>query len=528
MKNLLTVLLACVWFCGYAQPNVTLGKPYAVIDAEGKYYFSKGNEIMSVKVDKKTITIQKYRADNLTFQKIKLYDDFPKNYVVEKVTRVQDRYYVFYSSYDGDNEQLFGREISFKDGQFTSPAVKLLTITGKITGNLTVSGFYNYEVRDKFTFFFSSDSSKMLIQYRLKPEIKSDNRNFDVIGMGVYDKTMKAQWVREVKMPYTEKKMNNMDYVVDKKGNAYIVALVYEDNTTELKDDEGNPNYSIEIMKVPPGNKELVKYPVALPNKFVRTLWIYENPKGYMLCAGFYNKGKDNLNADGILTFKMSEDGKTSDVATYEIPVDILNQYASERTQRKNERKEGKDKAEFEDLKLREILFDKDGSMLLVGEQNFIKRHRTYSSSGGSTVYYTYHYNDLLITKINTAGKMVWMKKLPKRQTGGNGQGGMSYTYIKGVKEHYFLFLDNAKNKDLSLDKLPAMHVDGQGGFLTAYKVNDTSGETAKMYVLDTRDIDGVAVYQFKPTRIVGTNAKEFVFEVYKKKKEDILIKVRM
>jgi hypothetical protein len=224
----------------------------------------------------------------------------------------------------------------------------------------------------------------------------------------------------------------------------------------------------------------------------------------------------------------MGEDGKAFDIATYEIPLDILNQYASGKTQRKNERRDDKDDAEFENLKLREIFFDKDGSMLLVSEQYFYKTRTTYSTTGGSSSYTTYYYNDLLVARISASGKLDWMKKLPKRQVGRAGMGGMSYKYIRGLNEHFFLFLDNEKNKDLRIDELPAAHSDGQGGFLTAYRVDSKSGSVSKVYVLNTRDIDGIEAFQFMPSRIVATAAKEFVFEVYKKKKEDILVKVKM
>jgi hypothetical protein len=104
----------------------------------------------------------------------------------------------------------------------------------------------------------------------------------------------------------------------------------------------------------------------------------------------------------------------------------------------------------------------------------------------------------------------------------------MSYKYLRSGNSHYFLFLDNEKNRDLSVDKLPANHTDGQGGFLTAYKVDDINASIEKVYVLDTRDIKGEEVFQFMTSRIIPTGSKEYVFEAYKKKKEDILIKVKM
>ena len=76
------VLLSAVSFIfvytAQAQKNVTLGKPYAVIDADEKYYFTQNGEILTIKTTRKTVTLQKLNAVSLTFQKIKLYDDFSK------------------------------------------------------------------------------------------------------------------------------------------------------------------------------------------------------------------------------------------------------------------------------------------------------------------------------------------------------------------------------------------------------------------------------------------------------------------
>ena len=79
---------------------------------------------------------------------------------------------------------------------------------------------------------------------------------------------------------------------------------------------------------------------------------------------------------------------------------------------------------------------------------------------------------------------------------------------------------------NLPTDKRPHVHSSKAGGFLTAYIINDQTGEMVRKTVLNTRDVNGKEVYQFSPTRILHTNDEEFVVEVYKKKKEDILIKV--
>jgi hypothetical protein len=77
-----------------------------------------------------------------------------------------------------------------------------------------------------------------------------------------------------------------------------------------------------------------------------------------------------------------------------------------------------------------------------------------------------------------------------------------------------------------AINEVPTRHSDGAGGFLTAYKIDDITGQTKKEYILDTRDVRGIELYQFRTSRIIPVSSNEFVFESYKKKKEDVMIKV--
>lgn len=515
-----------------AQAQVKLGVPYPVVDAGFKCYFEEGNEILTVKISGRKVTLQKMDSEKLTFIDSRTYEDMPEGFQLENVMQHNGRYFVFYTLWDKPNktEQLFYREVDFKGGAFLGEGKRIVAVDQKIVGG--------------YTFNYSNDDSKVLIQYRLKPTIRSDSKNYDVIGLAVFDQNLFPIWTKEVVMPYTEKKMNNIDYSIDGFGDAYILTTVYNDNTTdEKKRGQETANYHIELLKISSTSTEVAVTQIQVGEKFINGIWLFESPENYMFCAGYYTNKGDYDSVDGIFIFKIGKEGKSYDVKTYEIPLEIINQYLSERAQRKNEKREEKgDDQGLNNLDLKKLIVQPDGSIVLVGERFHIEERSYYDFQSKRTRTTTiYHYDDMLITKIGSNGQLAWMKKLPKRQTlttssSHSGyfsyttrfvlRGGLSYTYMEGDHKHYLIFLDNEKNKDLTVDEVPAVHVNGAGGFLTAYEINDADGKATKYSILDLRNVQGMEVYQFSTDRILPTSLNTFVLEVYKKKKEDILIEV--
>ena len=134
----------------------------------------------------------------------------------------------------------------------------------------------------------------------------------------------------------------------------------------------------------------------------------------------------------------------------------------------------------------------------------------------------------MLVTKIGVDGKLAWMKKLPKYQQSASGFNGISFKYLEANGKHYMLFLDNIKNINLALDQRPARHLDGQGGFLTAYQIDHVTGEVTKLSIFDTKNVKGTEVFQFCPDRIFSLSQNEFALEAYKKSKQDLLIKITL
>ncbi len=535
MKNkkflLLALLLVQLVTFGQVQLSkdfkVTVGTPYPVVDAANKDYFSDGKgHVISVKTDGEKVTLQRYDIGTMKELSRKEYEDFPPYNKIQDILKVGDKLFYVFSSFNKKEkkEDIYSREINMDNGTFANPKL-LFSTTAEATvisyrepAAMTLTGLgapVRFEVRKSF------DNSKMLIRYRLKPVEKNDALSYDILGFYVFNANLDKLWGGEVKMPYTEKEMNNLAYGVTKDGNAFMLAYINASKQFELL----NITSDLKVK----ANKIDIDGKIAF-----QELKLQETADGNLTCIGFYANGVDvminwtgrgtiSFNTNGILDFKIDQSGKVINKNDFAFPLELINQYESKRAKEKNEKREGEGKAGINDLRLIDIVFDADGSTTIVGEQQYVRNEMF-----GTSMKNVWYYGDMVATKFDTKGSILWMKKLPKTQVGIAGKGGMGARYIKGVGANYILFLDNVKNASLSMEEVPAKHQDGKGGFLTAYKIDDVTGAIEKHSIFDITDIKGTEAYQFRTPRIFDAMDKVFMLEVYIKGKEDTMIKMEL
>ena len=544
MKQLYTLLLLCLplLILGQQKFDYTVSEPYKVIDSRYKFYLSAfsmsatspdNTLVLGIKyLGKKGLSIQYFDAKTMK-EKLRNTVSLPDGIYIEHVSWLGNRAYLYYSMWDKPNttEQLFCQEIDVNTCTLKGAAKRLIAVKGKLTG---VPLFYVYGfgfgATNKFSFLHSHDDSKLLVQARRKPVKKNDAINNDIIIMYVFDEEHNELTGNEIKMPYTEQAMDNLDYHLDADGIPYLLARVRSDGSDKDYKGAGQNrtiNHHIELLKfdIPAGNIKVNK--IAVEGYLLKDLHLYDGPNDNMVCAGFYASIKQGGfwdDADGFFVFDIKNSGSVNHQNFYPIPLEIINQYERQGVQNRNARKEKKGKAQFEDLTLRKLSIQDDNSLILIGEKYYLKEHRTSKGQ----VYYTYHYEDILITKIASDGQLVWMRKLPKRQMSNLPTGGVGFKYIELKGKHYMIFLDNVKNMSLELNERPAVHQDGLGGFLTAYGVEDATGATNKVSIFDTRNIDGIKIKQFSTYRMLQCSPDEFILETYKGKKEDVMIKIKV
>lgn len=533
-KVLVTGMLMLISIFSFAQVKVensytySVSNPYKVFDAGIKTYFSKNNTTTAIKIAKSDILVQRFNNDKPAFVNEKLYEKaLPKGAELENISELKDKYVIFYNLYDRDNkvEQLFALSINIDSGEFNG-SPKLIF---KIDGKLSVWS-------DKFTMYKSHDKSKILIKYRRVPKEKRDKLSYDVIGFHLLDESLNQVNFREITMPYTERKTENLDYQLNSKGDLYMLEKVFHDDSNKdrkSKKDE-TPNYHLEILTLESNSNEFKTTKLDLQDKFIKKLWFFDSSSDKMIFGGLYNSGSKNLaDVDGIVTFSLNKDYAITNKNFIEIPLELINQNEKESFVKKNIKKEAKEDedgegASVKNLYLRDLKVHEDGSITIIGEEDYIVVHTSSTPNGGMSSSTTYYYGDVYVSKLDPNGKLSWMKKIPKLQAGKRGLGGMSYKYLFNNNSHFVVFLDNVKNIDLAMDKPPYKHSDGHGGYLTCVKINDVDGAVTKGTILNVRDIEDFNLHQISMDRVFQSSDNSFMMEAYKKKKEDIMLKINL
>ncbi len=460
----------------------------------------KKEELIIVRFDPKTL--------NKTIEKKIDLPEATKNFNSEEVVDCNNgNYYWMHSDWDkgSEKEMLYYDKIDVGAGKITEANHKMCETT-KIAGKTTMTGFYSYKTTGKYQYDYDADQKKLLVSYRLYPEERNDKKNYDKIGLQVFDENLNKIWGNEFRMPYTEAIMDNSDFSVDAKGNAYLLAKVYDTDSRKEKDKStGKPAYHYEVLKFTKDSKKIVIAPIAMDDYYIKETTLIENAAHEMIIACTYSKKFRGNGTDGIFLAILDQDGKIVKYKNgyYEFPKAELEKFESARSKRKMERN---DDYEAPNLKVRNVVVEGDGSIFIACEEYHVEVHSYTDSRGYTTYSYTYYYEDMLGSKIDATGKVEWLRKIPKRQKGGHGRGTMSFKLISDASGYYFLYLDNLKNLNIAEDEVPKYHVDGFGGQVMVSKI-DKNGTLGKELLFDTREED-IMIF---PADFYRINGNQFI-----------------
>ncbi len=448
--------------------------------------------------------------------------EFGNDAVVDEFAKINNEYFMFYSTWDDPHEHLYYRKVSAKDGSFKGEKQEMVE-AGKLSGRTIQKGFFGIIKYNKYNFHFSNDSSRILVTYRLVPDEEDDKKNQDKIGFHVFDKNLNKIWGKEIRMPHTEYLMDNLEYAVDNNGNAYMLAKIYENK----RDFEEYKNMSVryDLMKITENKDKMQQLTLDMGDRFFESVTLKENNQGHIVCGGYYTKipNPDIRSADGVFTFTI-DDFNIVNQSFIKFSKKFLKKYESDESLDKLEEtteEHGEDEAR--NLVLHQLISYDDGSFLVIGEKFF-----TNYGSLVTSKYVETNYQDIFLMKVNPSGNKAWSHKIAKNQVGeatteqiGNfwndidekskkstTSGTLSLKYFRKNNSHFIIYVDHQENLNLKADEAPERHVDRQGGYLTVCKINGKGKSKAHLFNVRDKEVN------IFPTKLKDVTPTSFVGQV--------------
>lgn len=487
-------------------------------------YLLVGNTVYMIKFYKKNYVLQVYDKTSKKIISSKEIPAFGKEQYIVDFVNVKDQACLFYSKWDGKKkaEQFYVKKIDKQTSSFDNGQL-LFEHSGKIAGIYGIYAKSILKTIQKNNLYFSSDSSKILIQSRSIPQSRDDKVNKDIINISVFDANFNLLRQESVKMPYPEVKMNNLTYSIDKQGNVFLLAKVF--NSDKAVDDIGGElNYHLELMKLKQDEVEI--YKIGEDKFYYTQSVLQENAIGDMTLTCLYNDHYKKHYTKGYMFQSLSLNNTLSKVNTMTLPKVLYKQNEEDEAQKDVDKADSKGEDYIKDLKILAIKTMEEGGVLIISEINTIQPVQSNITVGMPAVGL---YTDMYLVRLDKDGRLIWMKKIPKEQGGVIGTPSFLYSYKND--QYSFYMLNNKENLSLKdNEKAKVAHADYS---FTLHKLDDKSGKMSAYLLIDDiriLNIDKTNLYlnhyDHFLSRAVITNTG-IIYEVRKKEvKEDVMIHV--
>lgn len=540
MKLFAASLFLLLPFCVISQisesKNFSLekGVPYKVLDAERRYFLSEEENLVAVKKfkDEKESHIQYFDRSSLKLLKTVVLKEgiHLEKYIEEERIYSGGGLYTLYSKWNEtiEREEIFYERIDLSNPVESDTVIRILN---------TPKAFSRYGY-NKIDVCQSVDKSKVLITYKVYPGVHKKKSTYYKVGFAVFDDSLNEIWKGDFEMPVVAADLKVLDYTVDSQGIVYLTSRVRNGEEVSMQ------------LHVFSEGKEPKTHKVKVQGKrFPAGLKIEETKLGEVYCLGFFGTGDkkflkrlsntEKSISNGLYYAQISE-GELINDNKIEISVELINSFIREKERKSNLKKLAKgEQIGIEFLEIQKAVVQEDGGLLVISEGY----HFTSPSDPKFPSYKTF--SDLLLAKIDTEGNLIWMKKIPKNQQSYGGYGyisygfnkyytsdrgliDMSYRYMSDGSNHYFLFVDHIDNLNLAESKAPQVHGATAGGYFTACKINDKTGEVSFETLFQMKDIDGFNIDQVTTNSMFQSIDDELIIEAYKKDKENILLRLKL
>lgn len=419
----------------------------------------------------------------------------------------------FYSTYTKKSNQikLFSQLVNLQVGGFDGEPVELLSLNEQLYCSL--NDLFSISTNDEFICILSKNMNYFK---NAGSALKFNTTVFNI--------DLNKLWSNEIILPESEMNTIYQGSILDKKGNAYIVLQKQE--AKPFFNENTPKKIKNSIIKITADSK--IEISIDLGDYLCDDIFIQDLNNGEIICTGFYRYPENNFTYDGQFTCFINLLNEVTEIQYTEFSDQFIDQdYAV--SEMNNSTAPNIKSNNIKGLSnIKGASFDKldDGTILITSQINYTSTSTYKDANNQNVSVITYHYNDIILSKVNTDGTIAWLKKIPKRSE--NFYTLRNNSFITGNYLYYF-FIDNHLNGTLKENE--SIQVNKQDAFI-CYKIDIADATHDYLTLSNINEIDGVSIKKLKENyykiQSVMLNDNSILFKFPADKKSDLLFQVNI
>jgi hypothetical protein len=493
------------------------------------FVFKNENFVIDFFINKNDINLRKFNLSTLNLEATNTYELFSKEVSLEKILRIKDRIFLFYSlregSYNNYKESLYYREID--------PNTCLFKEKGKLLFNTDyeVKSVYesNYSSYNNFEIKLSLDSELLAVSYKID-KLKKENA---IYCYKVFDTTFNLKWEKDITIPHEVEYVEGVDFSINNMGDIISAFYVYGNKNRYYTDSRLQKDFEVDIYKIEASSDKPYHYRLNIDSLHsVNSVRFTQTTSG-VKCVGLSSFiGYNGRHYDPSSVFVFNPQDSTAEIKNHIIPDSII--YNNEKQSKittdiaiKRRYGESKFRPYVNNLGIERIQVLSDGSILLVAEQSRTVNRSAIVPMATSSVLIVPNFNMLFesayFIKIEKDGDLAWINKLAKKQetdmqitTDGYNKQGKDMVLIENEDKINVIYTDHIKNLSLDNKKIPKKLGMNKTGVIVNYPINITSGESEKELLSKTNKVNDTKVNNFDMSYFIASDKNSAIFEVTK------------
>ncbi len=438
------------------------------------------DRVIIVRTQKKKLYLEALDQNGTVLKSVLLeglkYKEIKKKFVGAFI--LKDKLFLRFGAFDKKNKTAYGL-IDEYDSASLQFSRNVSTESNNVEG---VKGVYWYGIGASRAFselseagFFVSADKNYVVDYSSR--FDKDKSAKENITMRVYDANMDLAWEKEFEIPYNSDLFRIDRVIVDENGNTHLLGKEFFEKVKSFK--KGKSNFKYHVLSFLNKGTEIKDNSLEIDNFVITDAAIGITSDGFLVASGFY--GTKSMNSiDGSFSIKMDiKSHKVLFSNRKEFGKEFIQMGMSDREIKRSNKKEDKG----EDLELPNFDLDRfvlmpDGGWLLMAEQFYITTQTiTTSGPNGSmstrTITY-YHYDDIILVKMNANGEIEWNTKIPKNQSSSGAISPLSYSWFYCKGKIYILYNSAPFRKE---NEVMAAMVDSKGEVVKEKLINSEKDE---------------------------------------------------